>query len=414
MRLLASLSTLLLTAILNAAPVPEDKEKPKPRAKLLGTVTVNAEVLSAFWLADGKHFALATLDHVLVYPREAIGTDAPKPLTTLSRPDHRRSFVDRGPDGGLFLSYYPTDKVNAESRLSLWTAKTLLAGGAPKPDRVVELDDGVSGVTPSSDGRTLFAVIYDRRPKTQQLDTRFVRLSGTTGNERASLRLADMVTEGDGLLGYRFDPNTDRLYLATITADRSGMELQCREADGGKRLWTARLPGEPAPVEFGQFADISASDGGRVVVVRHSVRLVRPVPPNQRPPGGRPEFTRGEAITVIDGQTGEVRVAASREPKGESSRESAAAVSPDGRLVFANTGERLSVWEVATGEEVKGWERPAVSVLAAFAPKGKELLLVQREWRDVFAPAPPGRNAPRLRTEDTSTAGLWDLSPVLK
>ena len=48
------LALLALAPALLAAPVPAADEKPKPRAKLLGTFTLDVEVQSAFWTPDGK------------------------------------------------------------------------------------------------------------------------------------------------------------------------------------------------------------------------------------------------------------------------------------------------------------------------------------------------------------------------
>jgi WD40 repeat protein len=406
---LALSALILATSFAPAAPVPEDKEKPTPKAKLLGTVVIDAEVLSAFWLGDGKHFVLCTPDKVLVYPREAVGTDKPKPFATLARPDQHRSGITRGPDGGLVVASFPSDKMNAENQLLLWSPKALLAGGEPKADRVIELDDKASGVWSSADGRSLFGMVWDRRAKGPD-PRRFARLSMKTGEVRSSVPVSDYLADGDQFTGFTYHPPTDRLYLTTTTADHTSSEVQCREADGGKRLWTARLPGEPIPRGRYDQAAVSTSDDGLVVLVQHSVRVPRPVPPNQRPPA-RPEFDPGVAVTVIDGKTGEVKAAASREPSSDTrSGAGAAAVSPDGRLVFATIDRRPSVWDAATGAEVKGWARYDLDVIAAFAPKGGELLLVQRERKEERSP--DGTRV--VRTDVTSTAGVWDLSPVLK
>lgn len=408
------LALALLTPILVAAPVPEDKEKPKPRAKLLGTLTTDAAVTSAFWLSDGKHFALVTRDKLTVYPRDSFASNPPKPLATLDRPDSARWEAGPTSDGGLFVLSPAGDRLNAENTLYVWSARTLQGGGEPKPDRTVTLEvDNPQGLTFSSDGGSLFAMVIARGPKVKGSPMRFVRLSAKTGDVRKVVPFDDL--SEDRYLTHAFDPRTGRLYLATTTAANELAAVQCREADGGKQLWSATLPGQPNPQGVSNTATLLVSANGQRLVVHHPTRLVRP---NARPqPGARPEFDYGRAITVLNTEKGEVIPDAGHEPVLENQRAAAPAVSSDGRLLFTAINSRVAVTDLKTGTEVKAWERPGANAVAAFQPGGYELLLVERETPapSPVSPSPTtGEGGRRETREAKSIVGVWDFDPVVK
>lgn len=105
--------------------------------------------------------------------------------------------------------------------------------------------------------------------------------------------------------------------------------------------------------------------------------------------------------------------------------------STDGRLLFAqiygaNSG-KLAVWDTKTGAEVKVWTRTNADVSGVFAPNRYELTIVERDRKEVYGPAQnvpsgQGRDGSQMwttrqdvvRTEYSSTIGLWDLAPVVK
>ena len=73
------------------------------------------------------------------------------------------------------------------------------------------------------------------------------------------------------------------------------------------------------------------------------------------------------------------------------------------------------------------WARAHADVSGAFAPNGYELVIVERERKEVYGPAQnvpsgQGRDGSQMwttrqevvRTEHSSTIGLWDLAPLVK
>lgn len=451
MRRLLPLFALVFAAPLVAAPVPEDKEKPKPRAKLVGTLAVEAEVSSAFWLPDGKHVALVTPDRVLVYPRDAVGTAKPKPLTTLER-SGRWAGTGLTPDGGVWVFDSAGGKVNAENRLLVWGPKTVLAGGEPKPDLVITPEpDSLGGVQFSADGKSLYATVFATRAVPSELRRgefdqeyvpRFVRMSAATGDVKKDVPFTDL--SAAAYAGSGTDPSTGRLYLATTSGEETTIE--CREGDGGKQVWERKLTGKAERLGVGEFR--LSPDGTRLAYVQPTL-TVRPNPPNAGGPagppgfggrgGGRPEpvsFESSKAVVLLDTKTGEpvgeLTKAAHRDARVEG-------FSSDGRLLFARLtaaeevrrngwgGGRLVVWDVKAGQEVKAWDRGRADVSAAFAPLGYELAIVERERRETSFPKlarPDLLEKPEaddyltadsvVRVRFTSTLGIWDLSAVVK
>jgi hypothetical protein len=445
-RRLLPLFALVFSAPLLAAPVPEDKEKPKPRAKLLGTLTVTSNVRSAHWMPDGKHLVLVTDQRVLVYPRDQVGAEKPKPLTAFDRPGGSDA-VRLTADGGLWALATAGRKVNAENRLYFWSAKALTGGGEPKADRVIDLEaDNPFGVTVSADG-VVFATLMTTRavPNANPNQGRrgveyvptFLRMSGKTGDVVKKVAFADL--SQDRYAGSAIDPRTGRLYLAVHTEGET--VVTCREPDAGKQLWERKLPVKPDPDGIGEF--LLSPDGDRLLF-RQPTLTVRQdgvpggfgggggfaPPPGARGGGGlggRPQqvtYQSSSTLVVLDAKTGEP---GSELTKGDQLSGQGHAFSADGRLLFAGVGtpegSRLAVWDLKAGTELKGWARANADANGVFAPNGYELLIVERERTDVLGPrvaVPVGggqawdTRQEVIRVDYTSTVGIWDLSPVVK
>jgi uncharacterized membrane protein YgcG len=452
------LALLVYAPVLLAAPVPAADDKPKPRAKLLGTLTVAAEVREVSWTPDGKHLVLVADKRVLVYPRDQIGAEKPVPLTAFDRPTGPGS-VRLTADGGLWVLETAGQKVNAENRLHVWSAKTLLAGGEPKADRVIDLEvDNPIGVVVSADGASVYATLVTtrvtpnadpnvRRRQSYEYVPTFVRLSGKTGDTLKKVPLADLSEERYG--GSTFDPRTGRLYLATHTEGET--TVSCREADGGKRVWERKLQVKPDQDSIGEF--LLSPDGSRVVYRQPTLTVLEQgggggwgagggAPGGGAPGGGfapggrggagggRPQavsYMSSSTLVTLDAATG---VLGEELTKATVSGSAAYSLSADGRLLFAylQTGEgsKLAVWDTKSGAEVKGWARGNVDVSGAFAPTAPLLAVVERERKEVLGQsvAVPGNFTGQgqqwstrqevIRTEYTSVVGLWDLTPVVK
>lgn len=438
------LSLLLFTLPLLAAPVRDAEEKAKPRAKLLGTLVVSAQVQSLHWTADGKHLVLVTDQRVLVYPRDQVGVDKPKPLTAFDRPD-KYGEVGMTADGGLWVLAPAGQKVNAENRLHLWSAKTLLAGGEPKADRVIDLEaDNPNGLIPLADGSSVFATVMTTRqiqnanpngPRNSSYEylPKFLRLSTKTGDVVKQTAFADL--SEDRYAGSAFDPRTGRLYLAVHAGDET--VVSCRDPDGGKPLWEKKLPLKPDLDSLGVF--VLSPDGSRVAYRQPTLTVQQPgggggfAPRGGGggPGGGRPQpvsYSSTSTLVTLDAKTGEPGAALA---KADTHSANGHSFSADGRLLFAAVGtvegHKLGVWEATGGAELKVWERGRADVNGAFAPSGYELAIVERERKDVYGPrvaVPSGYSTGSgqqwdtrqevIRTDYISTVGLWDLSPVVR
>jgi len=439
------LPLLVFTLPLFAAPVPGADEKPKPRAKLLGTLVVTANVRSVFWMPDGKHLVLVGDKRVIVYPREQVGTPAPKSLAAFDRPDAYGT-VGQTADGGLWVLAPAGSKVNAETRLHFWSAKSLVSPGEPKADRILDLEaDNPTGAAVSADGGSVFATTLTSRAipngnpngarNSVEYLPKFHRLSAKTGDVVKQTAFADL--SQDRYAGSAFDPRTGRVYLAVHAGDET--VVSCRDLDGGKPVWERKLAAKADVDSLGVF--VLSPDGSRVAFQQPTLSVQQPGggggfggPGGGRPGGGfggRPQpvsYTSTTTLLTFDAKTGEpgaeLAKADIRWGKGHS-------FSTDGRLLFAAVGtvegSKLGVWEVKSGSEVKAWDRGSADVDGAFAPSGYELAIVERERKDILGPrvaVPSGFNRDSgqqwdtrqevLRVDHTSTIGVWDLSPVVK
>ncbi len=436
-----TLFSLLFVAVpLLAAPVPAADEKPKPRAKLLGTLVVNVNVQAVYWTPDGKHLVLVGDKRVLVYPREQVGTPAPKPLAAFDRPDTYGT-VGQTTDGGLWVLAPARQKVNAENRLHFWSAKSLVSPGEPKADRVIDLEaDNPTGAVVSADGGSVFATLMTTRPAPNPNGNRnsveylpkFLRLSAKTGDVVKRTPLADLC-EGR-YAGSAFDPRTGRVYLAVHAGDET--VVSCRDLDAAKPVWERKLSAKPEADSLGVF--VLSPDGSRVAYRQPTLTVVPPggfgggpPPRGGGPGGGRPAPVAYESTSTLltfDAKTGEPGAELA---KADIRWGNGYSFSADGRLLFAAVGTveggKLGVWDVKSGAELKTWDRGSADVGGTFAPSGFELAIVERERKDVLGPrvaVPGGFNGNGgqqwdtrqevVRVEHTSTVGVWDLSPVVK
>ena len=159
------LIALLLATRIAAAPVPAE-EKPKPRAKLLGTVKLDKYVTEVCWTPDAKHLIIVTDEKGLVIGRDQLGEDAPaKPIAEFALPSGGMCKFGVTPDGAELYAMVTATRFNAETRLCYWTLKDLLDGKKKsKPDRVVSLEvDDPSHFVFSADGKNLYAVVSEPR-----------------------------------------------------------------------------------------------------------------------------------------------------------------------------------------------------------------------------------------------------------
>lgn len=401
-----SAALALTVAFALAAPVPGVDEKPRPRPKLLGTLYLDAWVQATHWTPDGKHLVLLTESKVMVYPRDALTPTAKtypgemvKPLTWFDRPDvdavrangRLTPAVQIGTtaDGGVWAVVPAGEKLNAETRLVVWDAKTVLAGGEnPKPDRDVSLEvDNPLSVVLSADGQDLFAAT-----EWKSFAPTLVRLSARTGDLKRGVPLAGFTDHPCG--GCGFDPSTGRTFLAL----HAGGELwvECRAADGGKAVWGRAIPCKPVTE---QPAALTLSPNGEWVAVAQPIVVTAQQPARGRGERPRADDEPASELVLLDAKTGKPGPELVK-PDGHTAQ--AYGFSADGRLLFGRVEShggqetrKMVVWDTRTGAEVKGWARRHPVAAAAFAPSGHDLLIVEQVSGRVLL-------------------GVWDLSPLVK
>jgi hypothetical protein len=80
---------LLIASAAIAAPLPVDTETAKPRAKLLGTLTLDQDIYQVLWTPDGSALIVLTgKNMVLVFKREQFlkNETKPKPVAAFELP----------------------------------------------------------------------------------------------------------------------------------------------------------------------------------------------------------------------------------------------------------------------------------------------------------------------------------------
>jgi hypothetical protein len=429
----------LLLALVFALPaVGVADDKPRPRAKLLGTVKLATAVSEVCWTADAKHLVLITTDKGLIVPRDQLGEDAPaKPVGEFTAPAGAVGKYGVTPDGGeLFAVVAPGGRFNAEARLCYWNLKDLLDGKKKaKPDRVVTLDaDNPTAFAVAADGKTVYAVVSAPRAGgmvlpsgLQQHDGQVLTLDAKTGD---AVGEAVPLAEADGtLVGATVHPASGRVFAHFQLADEHvvrGIDLATK-----KIKWERKFDAAP-PNQSG--VPPKGTPDGKAVVAVCSKQTQSPVPGQQGIMATSPHLLNagtGEVIAELGGD--DVYLS------------DITAFSDDGKLAFGwlsrANGLQQVLWDARTGKPLKTWARGVSVQSAAFAPGKHELATVERGDVQVVMPNPPGDptlvspfnrgivNDLRfdffqpvqvqqvqqvVKTEPTSVVGVWDLAPLVK
>jgi hypothetical protein len=426
--------------------VPADTEKPRPRPRLTGTVSLPAHVDDVLWLPDGKHLILRCNDGVArVLRRDQFGDDEPaaKLVAELKLPagGHHLALTADGTE--LYAVVSAGGRLTAESRAHFWNVKRVLDGkDLAKADRVVALDvDTIGTATLTADGRRFVVAVIEpwkgaapQQPnvgwnggsRATEYAARFDRLSAKTGDRDGEWVKLD---DDTSYAGHAFDPKANRLFVLLHAGDE--LLVRCFDLTGGKTAWERKLTGQAQKGAMGIL--VPSPDGSWVGVVQPTL-FANPV--QQGPggrggvPGGRPQQVSYSSRTIpvlLSAKTGEpVEL-----PADDVTHAQLFGFSADGRLmagtVHRDTGvSQTLVWDTKTGQVLKAWAGRG-DVHLEFAPIGYDLLAVERERKDIYGAMsvlpqgfrPEGgqqwtTTREVVRTEYKSTLGVWDLAPLLK
>ncbi len=436
------LIALLLATPLLAAPAPPD-EKPKPRAKLLGTIKLDKRVQEVCWTPDAKHLIVVTDDKALVIGRDHLGDDSPaKPIAEIALPVGGMCKFGVTPDGTELYALVSAARINAETRLCYWTLKDLLDGKKkPKPDRVVSLEvDNPIHFAFSTDGKSLCAVVSEPRAgaalqpngQPQQIG-KVLRLSTKTGDIAEEWMTLDLPNAT--LLGAVVHPASGKVFAHFQTAEEH--VVQCFDRVGKKEKWERTFP-QPAPNPcVGNSPKVSPD--GRVAVASWN-RQFQTVQPGAVPQPGQPlPMVAVQTIRpqLLGAGTGDVIV----DLGGDDVQNSDVIdFSGDSKLMFGwqyrSGGNQSVVWETKSGKPLKTWNRGSGDLAVAFAPGRHELAIVERSQTQSPSHLTPERihggilmetdSAPfqmvqtliqqpqAQRIEHTSIIGVWDLAALVK
>lgn len=440
------MSRTLFALLVLAAPLLAD-DKPKPRAKLLGTIKVNKLVEQAVWTPDAKHLILIAEGKGLVVSREQLGDDTPaKPVAEFDVPTGGAKFGVT-PDGTeLFAVVSAGARFNAETRLCYWAMKDLVEGKKKaKPDRTVDLEaDNPTGFALSADGKSLFGVFIEPRPGGTPLGGlpqqvgKVLRLDTKTGDSVETV--ADLNMEDSTLLGATSHPESGRVFAHFQTTDEH--VVRCIDPTTKKRKWERKID-SPAAFLTGQSPKVSPAGNAVVAFVSHQGQANPAGPPGLSGVGQPilPGQVSGTRPLLLDAETGKVIA----EMGGEETISCEVCdFSHDGKLMFgwlsSAVGMRYTAWDGTTGKPLKTWARGAGALSAAFAPGKHELATVEQVGNGGYqlpvAPNGPGgpllefdrRSAfydpfqlpptPPLPPTDApayySIVGVWNLAPLVK
>lgn len=441
------LLVLLLAAPLLAAPVPPD-EKPKPRAKLLGTVKLNKHVTEVCWTPDAKYLIVATNEKGFVIDRDQLGEDTPaKPIAEFVMPTGGMTKLGVTPDSTEVYAILTAGRINSETRLCYWTLKDLLDGKKKaKPDRAVslEVDNPTNQFAFSADGKSLFVVMSEPRPgmavqpngQPAQIG-KVLRLSTKTGDvaeEWLPLELPNAT-----LIGAVVHPGSGKVFAHFQSAEEH--VVHCFDRAGKKEKWerTFSQPSPNAPVGYGP----KVSPDGQVVVATWSRQFLIPQPGVVLQPGQQAQLMAVNTVSpqLLHATTGDVIADLGGDDVYHSH---VFGFSTDSKLMYGMlyraTGSQLLVWETKSGKPLKTWHRGSGDLLGQFAPNRHELTIVERSQIQVMGTQESlermrgglltevevGQpqiftgyqlNQPQaqvIRIDHTAIIGVWDLAPLVK
>jgi hypothetical protein len=439
---LSPLLVMLLSAVAGlAAPVPANDDKPKPRAKLLGTLKVKKAVEQVVWTPDGKSLILFADGKGLVVPREQLGEDAaPKPVAEFDLPVGSGMHFGVTPDGAeVYALFTAGSRFNAETRLCFWAVKDLTDGKKKaKPDRAVSLEvDNPATFALTGDGKNLFVVTSEPRAgtppgQTPQQVGKVFRLSARTGDIADEVLTLD---EADAsLVGACVHPESGRVFAHFQSADEH--VLKCLEVGTKKAKWTRRFDDPPLNVHNGLNPRLSPD--GKAVIAFVSRQVIPQqglgLPGQPQPPQAVNAVSTSPHLLNAD--TGEPTALGDDDVNWCGLH----GFSPDGKLAFGWLSRHSGVtqyaaWDTKAGKRLKTWARGANITAATFGPARHELAVVERT--EVYQPAPYSvtplltndildlrsfdsswvirqPQAPQPPPEVSSVIGVWDLAPLVK
>lgn len=429
---------LFLAAPLMAAPIPTE-EKPKPRAKLLGTVKLNKHVTEVCWTPDAKHLIIVTDEKGLVIDRDQLGEDAPaKPITEFTLPAGGVCKFGVTSDGTELYALVFAGRINAETRLCYWTLQDLLDGKKKtKPDRVVSLEvDNLTHFVLSADGKSLYTVVSEpRRGGVLQPNGllpqigKVLRVSTKTGDVAEELMPLDLPNAT--LVGAAVHPGSGKVFAHFQSPEEH--VVHCFDRAGKKEKWERGFI-QPSP-NGNVGNDPKLSPDGQVVVAFWSRQFLAPHP-NQRP--GQPVQLMGVntiSPQLLNAGTGDVIADLGGDDVYSSQ---VFGFSTDSKLMvgslYRSTGFQFIVWETKSGKPIKMWKGVQGESLGSFAPGRHELAIVERSQTEVMQPLERilggilmdtdgsqsqifqhrNQQPQVLRIEHKAIIGVWDLAPLVR
>ena len=438
---------LVLPASLYAAPIPVDNETAKPRAKLSGTLTLDQNIRQVLWTPDGSALVVQTgKNMVLVYKRDQVlkNETKPKPLAAFELPADTHIRIHAATN--TLYGVRKAQHLCSESRYYSWNLQPLLEGLSPtKPDRMVALDiDNFDDVSLSDDGRRLFVQMTERmgggssiwdqqnRQTTVRMIPHLLRFSTKTGDKVDEAWTVN--DEGKFHRHLTHDTASGRLYATHVTSEE--ISLQAMSLGNEKIPWERKIEGKEC-LNMQCYSKASGSSG--LIVFGYCELLERPEP-QQGPPvrGQRPQMQRATRMNLLllNAKTGETIHKLSED---DTTAAHSIDFSFDGQLFLGkvrnSTGNSLNVWNTSTGKVLKSWNQDLYASyqggqnsntnLYAFSPKAQELATLCLQSKHLEAPAtytpPIGHGQTNwtqtpnvLRTDYTTTIGLWDFSTLVK
>jgi hypothetical protein len=295
----------------------------------------------------------------------------------------------------------------------------------------------------SEDGRRLYLMtmeykssgssIWDRHNgrSSARLIPQLAQYSTKTGDKVADVWT--MADEGKTHRHLSHDVRAGRLYTTEYSGD--DFTVQALPLGKDKPLWEKKLEGKASQQVD---CDVMHAGGDGPIACSYGEFLERPEP-QQGPPGRgqRPQMQQATRtnLVVLNSKTGETMHRLSQDDTLYATMHG---FSHDGQLFLgelsSGSSSTLNVWHTGTGKVLKTWGGNFSSYRSddreqrtafAFAPKSHELATLHAigyhiEGPKTFTP-PTGHGQTNwtqtpniLRTEYTTTIGLWDFASLLK